>query len=97
MLWRMMEASILLMLTGVLTALITIFVNLSVYYLDPVRFLIVSALDQAQGHVVAALVFTLYLVAMSLISVVKKSVPSEPASNLQKSNGASQFSSKMCD
>jgi len=70
MLWRMMEASILLALTGVLTAVVTLIVNVSVYYFTPVRFLIVSTLDSEQSHWVAACVFTLYLVAMSLVSVV---------------------------
>ena len=70
MLWRMMEASILLAITGVLTAVVTLIVNVSVYYFTPVRFLIVSTLDSEQSHWVAASVFTLYLVAMSLVSVV---------------------------
>lgn len=70
MLWRMMEASILLAITGVLTAIVTLIVNVSVYYFTPVRFLIVSTLDSEHSHWVAASVFTLYLVAMSLVSVV---------------------------
>jgi hypothetical protein len=70
MLWRMMEASILLAITGVLTAIVTLIVNVSVYYFTPVRFLIVSTLDSEHSHWVAACVFTIYLVAMSLVSVV---------------------------
>jgi len=70
MLWRMMEASILLAITGVLTAVVTLLVNVSVYYITPVRYLMVSTLDQEYSHWVAAIVFTVYLVAMSWVSVV---------------------------
>ena len=70
MLWRMMEASILLAITGVLTAVVTLMVNVSVYYFTPVRYLMVSTLDREYSHWVAASAFTVYLVAMSWVSVV---------------------------
>lgn len=54
MLWRMMEASVLLAITGVVTALITLAVNVSVYYFTPLRFLIVSSLDTVAGATGAA-------------------------------------------
>jgi H+/Cl- antiporter ClcA len=77
MLWRMMEASVLLAITGIITALITLAVNISVYYFTPLRFLLVSSLDADPAtphgpgsHALAATAFTCYIVVMSLIAVV---------------------------
>lgn len=79
MLWRMMEASVLLAITGVITALITLAVNVAVYSFTPVRFLLVSAVDDTtphadetsgRNHGLAALLFTAYMVLLSVIAVV---------------------------
>ncbi len=72
MLWRMMEASLLLAITGIITALITLAVNVSVYHFTPLRFLIASSLDTGSwgSHCLAALAFTCYTVLMSLVAVV---------------------------
>lgn len=75
MLWRMMEASLLLAITGIITALITLAVNVSVYYFTPLRFLLASAIDDALhstllSHVLGALAFTGWIVVMSLVAVV---------------------------
>lgn len=70
MLWRMMEASILLALTGLLTAVVTLIVNISVFYFAPARYLIVNAMDWKENHVVAASIFTLYVAILSVISAL---------------------------
>lgn len=67
LLWRMTETNTVLALTGILTALITLSVNLSVYHLSPIRELLFLTLVDHQF--LGCLVFTLFVVAMSLASL----------------------------
>jgi hypothetical protein len=54
LLWRMLETIVVLALTGIFTAVITLIANLAISYFSPVRYLIVSSLGHQ--HVLACLV-----------------------------------------